>query len=249
MLTSTTTYKHPKVLLICPPPLSPEIEKGPVFAAMFKGGLEKSRELPELYEAVAKIGGAEFLNAGSVVSTLSFQIQLCRKVSVTSHHFDTPMAKENPRINISDFYLFPGRPGKTVMAMTVNLNAEDSAPDTFAKKDSTPFDSISIATRVKKSRSRFSAVTHADRDERKPVRSFEVRRATGDTALRGPEGDLIVTGRSDEVVKTRGGSGFRRFGVQLVEGGLSFFILGFVERFRIRHTTRICGGVTDRFRA
>jgi hypothetical protein len=45
------------------------LEKGPVFAEMFKGGLEKSRQLPALYEAVAKMGGAEFLNAGSVVST------------------------------------------------------------------------------------------------------------------------------------------------------------------------------------
>jgi hypothetical protein len=36
---------------------------------MFKGGLEKSKELPDLYEAVAKMGGAGFLNAGSVIST------------------------------------------------------------------------------------------------------------------------------------------------------------------------------------
>jgi hypothetical protein len=36
---------------------------------MFKGGLEKSKQLPPLYEAVAKMGGAEFLNAGSDVST------------------------------------------------------------------------------------------------------------------------------------------------------------------------------------
>ena len=64
-----TNYKNPKVLLVCPPPLNPEIEKGPVFGEMFKGGLEKSQKLPELYEAVAKMGGAEFLNAGSVVST------------------------------------------------------------------------------------------------------------------------------------------------------------------------------------
>jgi acetolactate synthase-1/2/3 large subunit len=34
-----------------------------------KGGLEKSQQLPSLYEAVAKMGGAEYLNAGSVVST------------------------------------------------------------------------------------------------------------------------------------------------------------------------------------
>jgi hypothetical protein len=49
--------------------LNPEIEKGPVFGEMFKGGLEKSQKLPELYEAAAKMGGAEFLNAGSVIST------------------------------------------------------------------------------------------------------------------------------------------------------------------------------------
>jgi lysophospholipase L1-like esterase len=64
-----TNYKNPKVLLICPPPLSPEIEKGPVFAEVFKGGLEKSKQLPALYEAVAKMGGAEYLDAGLVVST------------------------------------------------------------------------------------------------------------------------------------------------------------------------------------
>jgi lysophospholipase L1-like esterase len=64
-----TTYPNPKVLLICPPPLNPVIEQGPVFGEMFKGGLEKSKELPALYEEVAKMGGAEYLNAGSVIST------------------------------------------------------------------------------------------------------------------------------------------------------------------------------------
>ena len=63
------TYKNPKVLLICPPPLNPSIESGPIFGAMFKGGLEKSKQLPDLYEAVAKMAGAGFLNAGSVIST------------------------------------------------------------------------------------------------------------------------------------------------------------------------------------
>jgi hypothetical protein len=36
---------------------------------MFKGGVEKSQQLPDPYEAVAKMGGAGFLNAGSVIST------------------------------------------------------------------------------------------------------------------------------------------------------------------------------------
>lgn len=48
-----------------------------------------------------------------------------------SHHFDTPTARDDPRINVCDFYLFPGAPGCTVMAMTVNPDAGISAPDTF----------------------------------------------------------------------------------------------------------------------
>jgi hypothetical protein len=48
-----------------------------------------------------------------------------------SHHFDTPTAKEDPRINICDFYLFRGRPGTTLMALTVHPNAGVGAPDTF----------------------------------------------------------------------------------------------------------------------
>ncbi len=37
-----------------------------------------------------------------------------------SHHFDTKLAKEDPSLNLCDFYLFDGPSGKTVMAMTVN---------------------------------------------------------------------------------------------------------------------------------
>jgi lysophospholipase L1-like esterase len=36
---------------------------------MFKGGVEKSKELPGLYEGVAKMSGAEYLNAGTVITT------------------------------------------------------------------------------------------------------------------------------------------------------------------------------------
>ena len=37
-----------------------------------------------------------------------------------SHHFDTKLAREDPSLNLCDFYLFDGPSGKTVMAMTVN---------------------------------------------------------------------------------------------------------------------------------
>jgi hypothetical protein len=45
-----------------------------------------------------------------------------------SHHFDTPTAREDPRINLCDFYLFRGQPGTVVMALTVN---PDAGSDTF----------------------------------------------------------------------------------------------------------------------
>ena len=54
-----------------------------------------------------------------------------------SHHFDTKLAKEEPSLNLSDFYLFDGPSGKTVMAMTVNPDVGLSAPDTLNQKGST----------------------------------------------------------------------------------------------------------------
>jgi hypothetical protein len=46
-----------------------------------------------------------------------------------SHHFDTKLAREDPSLNICDFYLFDGPRGKTVMAMTVNPDTGLSASD------------------------------------------------------------------------------------------------------------------------
>ena len=48
-----------------------------------------------------------------------------------SHHYDTPTAREDPRICVNDFYLFDGAAGTTVMAVTVNAGAGLSAPDKF----------------------------------------------------------------------------------------------------------------------
>ena len=37
-----------------------------------------------------------------------------------SHHFDTKLAREDPSLNLCDFYLFDGPSGKTVIAMITN---------------------------------------------------------------------------------------------------------------------------------
>jgi lysophospholipase L1-like esterase len=79
-----TSYKNPKVLLICPPALNPEIDKGPIFGAMFKGGVEKSKQLPELYEAVAKMGGAEILKPGPLCQRTESTVCISRQNHSTS---------------------------------------------------------------------------------------------------------------------------------------------------------------------
>src|SRR5262249_12614868 len=62
-----TTYKSPKVLLICPPSLSPKIEQGAGFPEMIKGGLAKKNEISKLYDGIANLEGAAFFEAGSVI--------------------------------------------------------------------------------------------------------------------------------------------------------------------------------------
>jgi hypothetical protein len=54
-----------------------------------------------------------------------------------SHHFDTKLAREDPSLNLCDFYLFDGPSGKTVMAMTVNPDVGLSARIRFIQKGST----------------------------------------------------------------------------------------------------------------
>ena len=122
-----------------------------------------------------------------------------------SHHFDTPTALEDPRINVCDFYLFRGSPGSTVMAMTVNPDAGLSAPDTFREEAlyAFRFDLNNDAHEEVTFKVRFGAVEHTASGAH--VQSFDVRRATGAAALRGAEGELVVAGRTDTVTKASDG--------------------------------------------
>jgi hypothetical protein len=123
-----------------------------------------------------------------------------------SHHFDTPTAQEDPRINVCDFYLFDGRPGMTVLAMTVNPDAGISAPDTFREEGlyAFRFDLNKDAVEEVSFKLRFGAPEHAEGDEHRHVQSFELRRATGKSALHGVEGELLVSGRTGEIAKGAG---------------------------------------------
>jgi hypothetical protein len=51
-----------------------------------------------------------------------------------SHHFDTPTAREDPRLNLCDTYLFAGSGDSTVMAMTVNPAATPQTKAPFREE-------------------------------------------------------------------------------------------------------------------
>jgi hypothetical protein len=124
-----------------------------------------------------------------------------------SHHFDTPTARQDPRINVCDFYLFQGRAGTTVMAMTVNPDAGVSAPATFRDEAiyAFRFDLNGDHREDVTFKVRFGAVAHADGDGHTHVQTFEVRRAAGTAALNGPDGDVIIEGKTGEIASAKAG--------------------------------------------
>lgn len=124
-----------------------------------------------------------------------------------SHHFDTPTAREDPRINVCDFYLFQGHPGTAVMAMTVNPDAGVSAPVWFRDEAiyAFRFDLDDDHREEITFKVRFGEVTHAAGDEHRHVQKLEIRRATGEAALKGAEGELIVEGTTGEVIDAGAG--------------------------------------------
>jgi hypothetical protein len=124
-----------------------------------------------------------------------------------SHHFDTPTAREDPRINVCDFYLFNGSPGATVMAMTVNPDAGVSAPETFRDEGlyAFRFDLNGDAREELAFKVRFGAVEHAAGDERHHIQPFQVLRSIGPHALKGVEGELVASSLTGASLTGEGG--------------------------------------------
>ena len=124
-----------------------------------------------------------------------------------SHHFDTPTAREDPRLNLCDFYLFRGRPGTATMALAVNPDAGRAAPDTFRDEGlyAFRFDLNADAREEVTFKVTFGSPTHDEGDGNRHVQAFEVRRAEGLDALRGEAGEVIASGRTGEVVTTPSG--------------------------------------------
>jgi Domain of unknown function (DUF4331) len=119
-----------------------------------------------------------------------------------SHHFDTPTAREDARLNLCDMYLFAGSPLTTVMAMTVNPAA--------TAQTSAPFrDEAIYAFRFDTNDDRREDVSFKLRfEKREGSQSFDLIRA--DHTPDGLDGDVILTARLG--VTTRGATpGVRAF--------------------------------------
>src|SRR5580698_2801284 len=133
-----------------------------------------------------------------------------------SHHFDTAIAREDPRLNLLDFYLFRGQSSTTVMAMTVNPNAGTKAPDTFHEGGlyAFRFDVNDDAHEEVTFKIRFGEVGHTEGagPEGRHGQTLEVRRATGRDAAEGTEGEVIASGTTGRIVAgDAGDAGVRIF--------------------------------------
>jgi hypothetical protein len=128
-----------------------------------------------------------------------------------SHHFDNPNARDDPRLNVNDFYLFSGGSGRTVMAMTVCPDAGISSPAMLRDEGlyAMRFDLDGDDVEEVAFKFRFSAPFHGDSHEHTHLQTYVVRRATGGDARRGAGGELIAQGTTGEIVD--GEDGVRAF--------------------------------------
>jgi hypothetical protein len=118
-----------------------------------------------------------------------------------SHHFDTAQAKEDPRLNCCDLYLFRGGPGTTVMAMTSNADAGISSPDAFHPEGlyAIRIDTNGDAKEELAFKFRFGNPEHSDGDQHRHVQSFKVIRAVG-AEMPGTAGEVLVEGHTGAIL-------------------------------------------------
>jgi Domain of unknown function (DUF4331) len=117
-----------------------------------------------------------------------------------SHHFDSPTALVDGRINPSDLYVFPAAPGTSAIILTVNPDAGRSSPTTF-RPDA--LYELLLASDGGTSEDIAFRVTFSEPDEH-GRQQVQVRHATGPAARHGTEGTVIGEGRTGEVFSLDG---------------------------------------------
>jgi hypothetical protein len=119
-----------------------------------------------------------------------------------SHHFDTAHAKEDPRLNICDLYVFKGSGNRTVFVQTCCADAGISSPDIFHPEGTYAFriDLNKDAREELVFKFRFGPPEHAVGDEHRHTQTFRVLRASG-AEIPGDGGELLAVGETGRVTE------------------------------------------------
>jgi Domain of unknown function (DUF4331) len=153
-----------------------------------------------------------------------------------SHHFDTRIAREDPSLNLCDFYLFEGGAEKTVMIMTVNPDAGLSASDIFHREGlyAFRFDLNGDAREELAFKIRFEPAKHQDGDEHVHVQRLEVREMYGAEAVSGFSGKVLIDGETGAIHSKDGVRIYAGLAPELFAGD-SFALHGFMAAFYREH--------------
>jgi hypothetical protein len=118
-----------------------------------------------------------------------------------SHHFDSPTAIQDGRINLCDFYAFPGRPGTTTLLLTVNPDAGRSNPTTFRPEAIYEFAAASRGANQERLAVR---VRFAEPDAARE-QTYDVLLADGDASHGGADGLRLLSGITNTVAESADG--------------------------------------------
>ena len=120
-----------------------------------------------------------------------------------SHHFDSPTAIEDGRLNLLDVYVFPETPGASTLVVTVNPDAGRSSPTTFRPDALYEFVNASDGG-TREDRAFGLSFGEPDTDGQQEMR---VRYAVGPPSQSGLEGTELGAGRTGEAFAlSNGGS-------------------------------------------
>jgi hypothetical protein len=109
-----------------------------------------------------------------------------------SHHFDSPTAIADGRINLCDLFVFPGVPGTTTLILTVNPDAGRSSATTFRPDALYEF---AVASDGGTREDIAFRITFTEPDDT-GNQQMRVLRADGAAAQHGTEGTLLGEGRT-----------------------------------------------------
>lgn len=128
------------------------------------------------------------------------------------HHFDSPSAAEDPRLDPTDFFVFPGEDGaSTVFVLNVNPDAGAKAAAEFRPEalyevkidlDGDATEDLAVRATFGPSTSDPAAAAAFGNDRSQP---FTVAVARGEQAREGVDGEVLASGRTEQVLPLGGG--------------------------------------------